>query len=120
MKKIELSSPESDGGFAPVEGETTAAMIARLRADPAVMAIYRKRYPAAAIGSGLREAREACGLTQEQVATKLSTTKSAVCRLESPGSHQPSMRQVARYAEAIGAELHFEIHLKHETMAKQA
>ena len=38
-----MTEEEKDDGFNPVEGETVTAMIARLRADPAVMAIYNER-----------------------------------------------------------------------------
>ena len=38
-----MDEPEKDNDFNPVEGETVTAMIARLKADPAVMAIYNER-----------------------------------------------------------------------------
>ena len=53
----------------------------------------------------LLTARIRCGLTQEQVATAMGTTKSAVSRLESPGRHAPSVTTLARYAAACGCEL---------------
>jgi DNA-binding XRE family transcriptional regulator len=56
------------------------------------------------IGVVLRQAREAAGMTQEQVAKKLSTRKSAISRIE---NHADDVRlsTLRRYAKAIGANL---------------
>ena len=56
------------------------------------------------IGVVLRQAREAAGMTQEQVATKLRTRKSAISRIE---NHADDVRlsTLRRYAKAIGANL---------------
>jgi DNA-binding XRE family transcriptional regulator len=56
------------------------------------------------IGIILRQAREAAGMTQEQVAKKLSTRKSAISRIE---NHADDVRlsTLRRYAKAIGANL---------------
>ncbi len=53
----------------------------------------------------LLAARMRAGLTQEQVATSMGTTKSAVCRLERAGRHSPSLGTLRRYARAVGCEL---------------
>ena len=53
----------------------------------------------------LLSARAKAGLTQEQVAESMGTTKSAVSRLESAGKHAPSLATLKRYAEAVGCEL---------------
>jgi len=56
------------------------------------------------IGVILRQAREAAGMTQEQVAKKLSTCKSAISRIE---NHADDVRlsTLRRYAKAVGANL---------------
>ncbi len=56
------------------------------------------------IGVILRQAREAAGLTQDQVAKKLHTQKSAISRIE---NHADDVRlsTIRRYAEAVGASL---------------
>ena len=56
------------------------------------------------IGIVLRQAREAAGMTQEQVAAKLRTRKSAISRIE---NHADDVRlsTLRRYAKAIGANL---------------
>lgn len=55
--------------------------------------------------SQLLEARMKAGLTQDAVAERMGTTKSAVSRLESAGKHAPSLSTLKRYAEAVGCEL---------------
>ena len=56
------------------------------------------------IGVMLRQAREAAGLTQEEVARRLRTRKSAISRIE---NHADDVRlsTLRRYAEAVGANL---------------
>jgi len=53
----------------------------------------------------LLEARAKAGLTQDAVAERMGTTKSAVSRLESAGRHAPSLGTLKRYAAAVGCEL---------------
>lgn len=57
------------------------------------------------IGFLLRQAREELGITQEEVAKKLRTKKSAVSRIE---NHAEDIRlsTLNRYAEALGRKLH--------------
>jgi DNA-binding XRE family transcriptional regulator len=55
--------------------------------------------------SQLLDARTKAGLTQDAVAERMGTTKSAVSRLESAGKHAPSLSTLKRYAEAVGCEL---------------
>lgn len=55
--------------------------------------------------SQLLKARIHAGLTQDAVAERMGTTKSAVSRLESAGKHAPSLATLKRYAEAVGCEL---------------
>jgi HTH-type transcriptional regulator/antitoxin HipB len=56
------------------------------------------------IGVVLRKARESAGMTQEQVAKKLRTRKSAISRIE---NHADDVRlsTLRRYAKAVGASL---------------
>lgn len=55
--------------------------------------------------SQMLKARTRAGLTQDAVAAKMGTTKSAISRLESAGKHTPSLETLKRYAEAVGCEL---------------
>ncbi|MBF0400809.1 MAG: helix-turn-helix transcriptional regulator [Magnetococcales bacterium] len=53
-------------------------------------------------------ARKAAGLTQEEVAQRMGTTKSAISRLESSlgnGRSSPSLATLRRYAAAVGYKL---------------
>ena len=60
------------------------------------------------VGALLRQAREKAGLTQEEVAKRLETKKSAISRIEnSAGSIRFSTLE--RYARAIGWQLSLEL-----------
>jgi DNA-binding XRE family transcriptional regulator len=50
----------------------------------------------------LLSARVQAGLTQEEVAASMGTTKSAVSRLEAAGKHSPSVSTLKKYARAVG------------------
>lgn len=52
---------------------------------------------------GLQQAREAAGLTQEQVAKRMGVTQATLSRLE----HRPDVKlsNIRRYIEAIGGRL---------------
>lgn len=52
----------------------------------------------------LLSARSKAGLTQEDVATSMGTTKSAVSRLEA-ASHSPSVSTLKKYARAVGCDV---------------
>lgn len=51
------------------------------------------------------EARLRAGMTQEYVAWKLRTTKSAVSRLESGKLHRPLLTTLENYALVVGCEV---------------
>jgi DNA-binding XRE family transcriptional regulator len=53
----------------------------------------------------LIRARTKAGLTQEAVAARMGTTKSAVSRLEAAGKHSPSVTTLRKYAQAVGCEV---------------
>ena len=71
---------------------------------------YRKEYDALedefAIAKALIKARSAAGLTQDQVARRMKTSRSFIARLES-GRVFPSTRTLQRYATATGHRLTF-------------
>jgi len=60
------------------------------------------------IGYLLRQAREEMGITQEVLAQKLKTKKSAISRIE---NHAEDIRlsTLNKYAEALGRKLHVAI-----------
>lgn len=57
----------------------------------------------------LLKARARAGLTQDAVAERMGTTKSAVSRLEAAGKHAPSLATLKRYAQAVGCELQIKL-----------
>lgn len=65
---------------------------------------YEEGYQTFKIGVLLRQAREASGLTQEQIAEKLHTKKSAISRIE---NHAEDIRlsTLEKFAAALGKKL---------------
>ena len=57
------------------------------------------------VAGQMLKARSRAGLTQDAVAERMGTTKSAISRLESAGKHAPSLATLKRYARAVGCEL---------------
>lgn len=53
----------------------------------------------------LLAARSKTGLTQEAVAERMGTTKSAVSRVEALGRYAPSLTTLRKYAQAVGCRL---------------
>jgi len=82
----------------------------RAKADAEFAENYEVGYADFKIGVILRRARESAGLTQEEVARKLQTQKSAISRIE---NHADDVRlsTLRRYADAVGANL--QIRLAH-------
>jgi len=54
-------------------------------------------------------ARARVGLTQEDVAEIMGTTKSAISRLEAVGKHAPSLTTLKKYAQAVGCHLEIKL-----------
>lgn len=73
---------------------------------------FKQAYDALALEYGVAnqmlKARARAGLTQDMVAVRMGTTKSAISRLESAGKHAPSLATLKRYAHAVGCELQVE------------
>ena len=69
---------------------------------------FEEGYMAFKIGALLKQAREASGLTQEEIAKKLDTKKSTISRIE---NHAEDIRlsMLERFAAAIGRKLEVSI-----------
>jgi DNA-binding XRE family transcriptional regulator len=80
----------------------------RKKKSPSFAADFDKGYKDFKIGVLLKMARENAGLTQEQVAQKLSTKKSAISRIE---NHAEDIRlsTIERFAEAVGKRIELNI-----------
>ena len=57
------------------------------------------------VAGQMLKARSRAGLTQDAVAQRMGTTKSAISRLEAAGKHAPSLATLKRYASAVGCDL---------------
>ena len=81
----------------------------RKRIDPEFAETFDKGYEEFKIGVLLREARKNAGLTQEALAKKLNTRKSAISRIE---NHADDIRlsTLYNYAEALGKKIQVTIH----------
>ncbi len=69
---------------------------------------YDTGYAEFKIGAMLKVAREQAGLTQEQLANKLHTKKSAISRIENH-AEDIKLSTLERFAEAIGKKLRIEV-----------
>ena len=80
----------------------------RKKVSPAFSEGFEQGYQDFKVGVLLKMARESAGLTQEQVAQKLNTKKSAISRIE---NHAEDIRlsTIERFAEAVGKRLELNI-----------
>lgn len=79
----------------------------KVMSDPELRDIYQRKYREIEIALLMRKTREKTNLTQEDVAERMHTTRSAVSRLESSGTgrHSPSLETLLKYAQALGYSL---------------
>ncbi|MCP3899390.1 MAG: helix-turn-helix transcriptional regulator [Desulfobacteraceae bacterium] len=80
----------------------------RKKKNPTFSQNYDQGYEQFKIGVLLKQARLDVGLTQEQVASKLKTGKSAISRIE---NHAEDIRlsTLINYANALGKSLNLEV-----------
>ena len=84
--------------------------------EPAYKKAYEESEIEFEIAKEIIEARMKCGLSQEELAVLMETSKSAIARLKS-GTSLPSMRTLARLAKATNSEI--QIHFKQIKPTKQ-
>ena len=72
------------------------------------------------LASQMLKARSRAGLTQDAVAKRMGTTKSAISRLESGTRHAPSLATLKRYASAVGCELQVRLHHPRRVAAERS
>ena len=84
------------------------AIAKRKSIDTEFARTFDKGYEEFKIGVILKEARKNAGLTQEALADKLKTKKSAISRIE---NHAEDIRlsTLYHYAEALGKKINFSI-----------
>ena len=61
------------------------------------------------VATQMLKARAKAGLTQDAVAERMGTTKSAISRLEGAGRHAPSLATLKKYAAAVGCDLQIKL-----------
>jgi len=82
-----------------------AEFMARARLRPGFSEAYAGLELEYTLASQMLGARAKAGLTQDAVAERMGTTKSAISRLESAGRHALSLATLNKYAETVGCDL---------------
>ena len=94
----------ADLKFKPVAHDH-AAFLAKAKGRDGFAEAYDALELEYALASQMLKARAKAGLTQDAVAERMGTTKSAVSRLEAAGRHAPSLATLKKYAAAVGCDL---------------
>ena len=76
--------------------------------DPKFAEDYETGYEQFKIGVILKQAREEAGLTQEELAVKLNTKKSAISRIENH-AEDIKLSTLEKFANALGKKLHLKV-----------
>jgi len=80
----------------------------RKKSDSEFAMSYDSRYEEFKIGVILREARRKSGLTQEELARRIRTTKSAISRIENH-AEDIKLSTIEKVAKALGKKIVVEI-----------
>ena len=77
----------------------------RIKKDPEFWKDYDKRFETFKLGVLLKQARMEAGMTQDQIARELRTTKSVISRME---NHATDIRlsTLEKFAKAVGRHIH--------------
>ena len=76
--------------------------------DPAFSKSFNAGYKNFKIGVLLKQAREEAGLTQEELASRLNTKKSAISRIENH-AEDIKLSTLGKFASALGKKLRLEV-----------
>lgn len=82
-----------------------AEFLAKAKERPGFSEAYDALELEYTLANQMLKARTKAGLTQDAVAERMGTTKSAISRLEAAGRHTPSLATLKKYAAAVGCEL---------------
>lgn len=82
-----------------------AEFLAKAKKRPGFVQAYDSLELEYALADQMLKARAKAGLTQDAVAERMGTTKSAISRLEAAGRHAPSLATLKKYAAAVGCDL---------------
>lgn len=78
--------------------------IAKAKKNPALREELERQRPWYELQRSIILARKAAGLTQEEIAQAMHTTKSAISRLEN-SDKMPNMKTLAKFAEVLHCRL---------------
>ena len=85
----------------------------KILADPEVQEVYAEEAAKLELWLQLAEARQAAGLTQAEVATRLGVTQSQVSRMEKRGYDNYTLNSLRRYLQALGDDFTLEVAVRH-------
>ena len=77
----------------------------RMKQDPDFWSGYDERFETFKLGIMLKQARIDAGLTQEQIAKRLKTTKSVISRMENQAT-DIRLSTLEKFANAVGRKIH--------------
>lgn len=89
--------------------------------DPLARAEYEAFKLELMVAEQLKTARKKANLSQEAVAEKMHTQKTAIARLEAAGGrekHSPSLKTIFKYASAVGFDLRIKLIPKKAALRK--
>ena len=98
------SPPATVYELSPLLASNLALLANATRVNRRSRALARDRTLQSLIAD-LVTARTAAGMTQQEVARRMWTTKSAICRLESGVHTRPNLSTIQKYALAVGARV---------------
>lgn len=81
--------------------------------DPEFQRVYAEEAFKKELWLQLVEAREAAGLTQQQVAERMGVSQAQIARIEKRGYDSYTLRTLQRYLNALGEQFSLEIMVKH-------
>jgi transcriptional regulator with XRE-family HTH domain len=76
-----------------------------VRGKPKMEALLKEERRKVRLAAALREMRESVGISQSELARRIGTTPSAICRLEDPDYEGHSLKTLQRVAAALGLGL---------------
>lgn len=93
---------------------------AKQMADPAFHAAYEEEVAKKELWLQLVEARQASGLTQAELATRLGVSQAQVARIEKRGYDAYTLTTLRRYVEALGEGFSLEVRVRVQRSSSQS
>lgn len=92
----------------------------KLLADPKTCAVYDEEAAKKELWLQLADARQAAGLTQEQMAQRLGVSQAQVARIEKRGYDAYTLNTLRRYVAALGEGFSLEVRIHTPAEKKHA